>query len=78
MARRGARAELLPVPYFHVVFTLAGQDSPPIAYQNKAVVYDLLVQGIIRGAVLTIAADPETPRRPHRPSPPCSTPGARP
>src|SRR3977135_2208006 len=32
-------AELLPVGYFHVVFTLPG----PIAdYQNKAVIYDLL------------------------------------
>ena len=50
-------AELLPVPYFHVVFTL-----PPaiadIAYQNKAVVYDLLFRAAAETA-LTIAADPK-------------------
>src|ERR1700681_1843724 len=34
-------AELLPVPYFHVVFTLPAQIAD-IAYQNKAVIYDLL------------------------------------
>ena len=34
-------AELLPVPYFHVVFTLPARIAS-IAYQNKAVVYDLL------------------------------------
>src|SRR5438445_9323083 len=34
-------AELLPVPYFHVVFTLPSAIGD-IAYQNKAVIYDLL------------------------------------
>src|SRR5260370_32404202 len=34
-------AELLPVPYFHVVFTLPAK-IPPITYQNNAVVYHLL------------------------------------
>jgi hypothetical protein len=34
-------AELLPVAYFHVVFTLPGPIAD-IAYQNKAVIYDLL------------------------------------
>ena len=34
-------AELLPVPYFHVVFTLPAGIGD-IAYQNKAVIYDLL------------------------------------
>jgi hypothetical protein len=34
-------AELLPVPYFHVVFTLPAQIAA-IAYQNRAVVYELL------------------------------------
>jgi Transposase zinc-binding domain len=34
-------AELLPVPYFHVVFTLPGPIAD-IAYQNKAAIYDLL------------------------------------
>ncbi len=35
-------ADLLPVPYFHVVFTLPAAIAD-IAYQNKAVIYDLLV-----------------------------------
>jgi Putative transposase/Transposase zinc-binding domain len=51
------RAELLQVPYFHVVFTL-----PPhigaIAYQNKAVIYDLLFK-VSAETLLTIAADPK-------------------
>ena len=34
-------AELLPVPYFHVVFTLPAAVAD-IACQNKAVIYDLL------------------------------------
>jgi len=34
-------ADLLPVGYFHVVFTLPAEIAP-IGYQNKAVVYDLL------------------------------------
>jgi len=37
----GARAELLPVPYFHVVFSLPAQIAD-IAYHNKAVIYDIL------------------------------------
>src|SRR5271154_2830229 len=51
------KAELLPVPYFHVVFTLPARIAA-IAYQNKAVVYDLLFKASSE-AVLTIAADPE-------------------
>src|SRR3981189_2672499 len=35
------KSELLDVPYFHVVFTLPARIAA-IAYQNKAVVYDLL------------------------------------
>jgi hypothetical protein len=50
-------AELLPVPYFHVVFTLPARIAS-LAYQNKAVVYDLLFKASSQ-AVLTIAADPE-------------------
>src|ERR1700693_1332912 len=50
-------AELLPVPYFHVVFTLPAKIAS-IAYQNKAVVYDLLFKASSE-AVLTIAAHPE-------------------
>jgi hypothetical protein len=34
-------ADLLPVGYSHVVFTLLAEIAP-IAHQNKAVVYDLL------------------------------------
>jgi hypothetical protein len=34
-------AELLAVPYFHVVYTLP-REIADIAYQNKAVIYDLL------------------------------------
>src|SRR5436189_6470990 len=37
------RAELLPVPYFHVVFTLPTPIGA-IALQNKAVVYDILLK----------------------------------
>jgi Putative transposase/Transposase zinc-binding domain len=50
-------AELLPVPYYHVVFTLPGPIAD-IAYQNKAVVYDLLFK-VSAETVLTIAADPK-------------------
>jgi hypothetical protein len=47
----------LPVPYFHVVFTLPGQIAD-IAYQNKAVIYDLLFKASAE-TLITIAADPE-------------------
>ena len=50
-------AELLPVPYFHVVFSLPVEIAD-IAYQNKAVVYDLLMK-VSADVMLTIAADPE-------------------
>ena len=50
-------AELLPVPYFHVVFTLPAQIAE-IAYQNKAVTYDLLFKASSE-TMLTIAADPK-------------------
>jgi hypothetical protein len=48
-------AELLPVGYFHVVFTLPGPIAD-IAYQNKRVIYDLLFRASAQ-AMLTIAAD---------------------
>jgi Putative transposase/Transposase zinc-binding domain len=51
------QAELLPVPYFHVVFTLPGPVAD-IAYQNQAVVYDLLLK-IAAETLITIAADPK-------------------
>jgi len=49
-------AELLPVPYFHVVFTLPAAIGD-IAYQNKAVIYDLLFK-VSAETMTTIAADP--------------------
>jgi hypothetical protein len=51
------QAELLPVPYFHVVFTLPGPIAD-IAYQNKAVVYDLLLK-VAAETLMIIAADPK-------------------
>jgi hypothetical protein len=50
-------AELLPVPYYHVVFTLPAAIAD-IAYQNKAVIYDLLFKASSE-TMLTIAADPK-------------------
>ena len=50
-------AELLPVPYFHVVFTLPSALGD-IAYQNKRVIYDLLFKASAE-TMLTIAADPK-------------------
>jgi Transposase zinc-binding domain/Putative transposase len=50
-------AELLPVPYFHVVFTLPSPIGD-IAYHNKAVIYDLLFRASAE-TMLTIAADPK-------------------
>jgi len=51
------RAELLPVEYFHVVFTLP-QEVAAIAYQNKALVYDMLFRASAQ-TLRTIAADPK-------------------
>ena len=50
-------ADLLPVPYFHIVFTLPSAIGD-IAYQNKAVIYDLLFKASSE-AMLRIAADPK-------------------
>jgi hypothetical protein len=49
-------AELLPVPYYHVVFTLPAQIGD-IAYQNKDVIYDILFKASA-ATLITIAADP--------------------
>jgi hypothetical protein len=49
-------ADLLPVGYFHVVFTLPTEVAD-IAFHNKAVVYDLLFRAASE-TMLTIAADP--------------------
>jgi Putative transposase/Transposase zinc-binding domain len=54
MAQR--EAELLPVAYFHIVFTLPSVIGD-IAYHNKAVIYDLLFRASAE-AMLTIAGDP--------------------
>lgn len=51
------KAELLPVPYYHVVFTLPAAIGA-IAYQNKAKVYGLLFSAAAE-TLTTIAADPK-------------------
>jgi hypothetical protein len=50
-------ADLLPVPYYHVVFTLPAAIAD-IAYQNKAIIYDLLFKASAE-TLTTIAADPK-------------------
>lgn len=50
-------AELLEVPYFHVVFTMP-KEIAAIAYQNKEVVYGILFQATAE-TLKTIAADPK-------------------
>ena len=51
------KAELLQVPYFHVVFTLPPKIAA-IAFHNKAVIYGLLFQASAE-TLTTIAADPK-------------------
>lgn len=50
------QAELLPAPYFHVVFTVPAEIAD-IAYQNKAAVYAILFKAAAE-TLITIAADP--------------------
>lgn len=50
-------ADLLPVGYFHVVFTLPAEVAD-IAFHNKAAIYDLLFRAASE-TMLTIAADPK-------------------
>ena len=50
------QAELLPVPYFHVVFTLPAPIAA-IAFQNKAAIYAILFKAAIE-AMTTLAANP--------------------
>ena len=53
-----ARLErLLPVEYFHVVFTIP-EELHPLALRNKKIVYDLLFQAASQ-TLLQIAADPQ-------------------
>jgi hypothetical protein len=51
------QAELLPVPYYHVVFTLPAPVAA-IAYYNKALIYDLLFD-VAAQALRAIAAHPK-------------------
>ena len=51
------RAELLPVDYYHVVFTLPDQLAP-LALQNKKTVYDILFRAASQ-TLLTIGVDPK-------------------
>jgi hypothetical protein len=51
------QTELLPVPYFHVVFTLPPA-AAEIAFQNKALVYAILMRTAAE-ALMTLAADPK-------------------
>jgi hypothetical protein len=51
------QADLLPVDYYHVVFTLPAPISA-IAYYNKALIYDLLFE-LAAETLRTIAADPK-------------------
>ena len=50
------QAELLPVPYFHVVFTVPAPVAE-IAFQNKAAVYAILFRAAAE-TLRTLAADP--------------------
>lgn len=51
------RAELLPVDYFHVVFTIPAEFAP-LALQNKRVVYEILFSAASQ-TLRRIAADPQ-------------------
>jgi len=51
------QAELLPVPYFHIVFTLPAPLAA-IAFHNKAVVYAILMRSAA-AALRLLAADPK-------------------
>ncbi len=55
MAARAA--ELLPIPYFHVIITLS-HDIGPIALQNKRVVYGIFMRAAAQ-TIKELAADPK-------------------
>jgi hypothetical protein len=56
-------ADLLPVPYFHVVFTLPARIAA-IAYQNKAVIYDILFTASAKTVAFTrVIRHPGHPQR---------------
>ncbi len=50
-------AELLPIPYYHVVFTVP-EEVGSVAFQNKRLVYTILFRAASE-TLLTIAADPK-------------------
>jgi hypothetical protein len=50
-------AELLPIPYFHVVFTLP-EFLRPVAWQNQAAIYNILFHAAA-SALQKVAADPK-------------------
>jgi hypothetical protein len=67
-------ADLLPVEYYHVVFTLPAPIAE-LAYQNKAAIYGLLFD-LAAETLLTIAADRNI-WGPRLARPWCCTPGDR-
>ena len=68
------QADLLPAPYFHVVFTVPAEVAA-MAFQNKAVIYAILFQAAAE-TLRTIAADPRHLGA-EIASSPCSTHGGR-
>src|SRR6202166_3623745 len=68
-------ADLLPVPYFHVVFTLPAQVAA-IAFQNKAVVYAILFKAAA-AAMTTLAPNLGAEPAPRLASSLCCTHGGR-
>ena len=54
--REARAADILPVPYFHVVFTLP-KEIAAIAFCNRKVVFDILFRSVAE-TLRTIAADP--------------------
>ena len=52
------QAELLPVEYYHVVFTIPDNQLAPIALQNQRVFYNLMFR-LVSETLQTIAADPK-------------------
>ena len=51
------KEELLPVPYFHVVFTIP-EELNMLAYQNQKIVYKILFDAVA-GTLLELTADPK-------------------
>src|SRR5579859_4523109 len=51
------QADLLPVPYFHVVFTVP-EETAAVALQNKAIVYAILFRAAAE-TLRVIGADPK-------------------